>query len=141
MSHHWPFTLSGPSGLSPSGPSLFWDEAIGQEFLRRRPLQHWFEQICFSLPTSSGCQAASYTPLRECEQRIQPPHPVLVLILSAEAPVFLQGNLLPFCFYLSVFQDSLPTAQEVLPHPTQINDHLLSVILVAEPWDPCPASG
>lgn len=112
------------------------DEATEQEFPGRRPLQHWFEQICFSPPTSSGCPAASYTPLREYEQRIQPSHPVLVLILSAEAPVFrrkfptLLPKLLPiFC----------STAQEVIPHPTNINDHLMSVVRVVEPWDPWPA--
>lgn len=123
-----------------SGPSLFWDEATGQVFPEKRSLQHWFEQICFSLPTSSGCRAASYTLLCEYEQRIQPSHPVLVFILSAEAPVFTRKSptllLLP-----NVLQYSVPTAQEVLPHPTNINDHLLSVIPVAEPWDPCPASG
>lgn len=82
------------------------------------------------LPLPLGAGLPPTLPLREYEQKMQPSPPVLVLILSAEAPVFRRKSpsLLP-----------VPSAQEVIPHPTNINGHLMSVVPVVKPWDPCPA--
>lgn len=71
------------------------------------------------------------------EQRLQNPVNLSWLSSKVLGLQFLEGNPYPFCFYLSIFQYSIHSAQEAPSHPTNINDRLLSV----GPWGPCPASG